>query len=140
VAILGADAHGRSQIKIWHQKFGNGDLSCQDGLRTGQPPLTLGPQLAAFVQKYPSVRVLAKHFLKSVSTIQEILRRELGLKIFSRCSTPHFMSPTQNVVCVEASTEMLRILHESEENHFEGLAIGDESWFQYSYPSSKMFA
>jgi hypothetical protein len=29
---------------------------------------------------------------------------------------------------------------ESEEKHFEGTARGDESWFQCSYPSSKMFA
>jgi hypothetical protein len=33
---------------------------------------------------------------------------------------------------------MLRILQESEENHFEGIATRDESWFQYSYPSSKV--
>jgi hypothetical protein len=43
---------------------------------------------------------------------------------------------------VEASTEMLRILHELEENHLKGLAAVDESWFRdsYFYPSSKMFA
>jgi hypothetical protein len=33
---------------------------------------------------------------------------------------------------------MLQILHESEENHFEGITTGGESWLQYSYPSSKM--
>jgi hypothetical protein len=53
---------------------------------------------------------------------------------------PRFLSPAQKVACVEASTEMLRILHELEENHFEGIAIDDESWSQYSAPSSKMFA
>jgi hypothetical protein len=35
---------------------------------------------------------------------------------------------------------MLRILHESEENFFEGIATGDEFWSQYSYPSSKIQA
>jgi hypothetical protein len=55
---------------------------------------------------------------------------------------PHFLSLAQNAARVEASTKMLRILHESEENHFEETATGYKSWFQYSYshPSSKIFA
>jgi hypothetical protein len=52
---------------------------------------------------------------------------------------PYYLSPAQKVGRVETSTEMLRILHESEESHFEGIATSDESWFQYSYPSSKVF-
>jgi hypothetical protein len=47
--------------------------------------------------------------------------------------------PLMNV-CFLTGTEMVRIRHESEENHFEGIATGDESWFQYSDPSAKMFA
>jgi hypothetical protein len=62
----------------------------------------------------------------------------LGMKKFSRGWVPHFLSPIQKGARVEASTEMLWILHESEENHFEGTATADESRFQYSYPFSKM--
>jgi hypothetical protein len=56
------------------------DLSCSDLSRAGQPPLTLGPQVEAFLQKYPfaSARIIAKHFLATVSTVKEILQRELG--------------------------------------------------------------
>jgi histone-lysine N-methyltransferase SETMAR len=142
VTTLGADAYSRSQIKIWLQKFKNGDLSCMDLPRPGRPLLTLGPQLDAFLQKYPfaSARELAHHFLTSVPTIKEILQRELGMKKFTRRWVPHFLSPAQKVARVEASTEMLRILHEAEENDFDGIATGDESWFRYHYPSSKMFA
>jgi transposase len=57
VATLGTDASGRSQIKTWIQKFRNGNLSCKDALRTGRPPLTLEPQLAAFLQKCPFASV-----------------------------------------------------------------------------------
>jgi hypothetical protein len=53
---------------------------------------------------------------------------------------PHFLSPAQKIARIEVLTEMLRILHESEESHFEVIATGDESCFQHSYPSSKMFA
>jgi hypothetical protein len=35
---------------------------------------------------------------------------------------------------------MLRILQGLEASQFEGIATGDESWFRYSYPSSRMFA
>jgi hypothetical protein len=35
---------------------------------------------------------------------------------------------------------MLPIPQESEANQFKGIQTGDESWFQYSFPSSKMFA
>jgi hypothetical protein len=56
--------------------------------------------------------------------------------------TATFSVPAQKVAHVEASTKMLRIRHESKENHLKGFATVDESWFHYSYfyPSSKMFA
>jgi hypothetical protein len=34
---------------------------------------------------------------------------------------------------------MLRILQESETNDLDGIATGDESWFQQTMVSSKMF-
>jgi hypothetical protein len=62
-------------------------------------------------------------------------------KILAALGAP-FSVPAQKVARVEASTEMLRILGKPEENHFEGIATGEESWFQYfyPYPSSKIFA
>jgi hypothetical protein len=48
-----------------------------------------------------------------------------------------FYVPAQKVARVEASTEMLRIPHESEENHVKGIATGDDRWLQCSYLSSK---
>jgi hypothetical protein len=80
--------------------------------------LTLRPQLAVFLQNYPfaSARILAQHFLMGVPTIKKSVQRELGLKNFARRWVPYFLSPAQKVARVEASTEMLRILHESEES------------------------
>jgi hypothetical protein len=104
--------------------------------------LTLGPQLEAFLQKYPfaSSRVLVQHFLMSVPTVKEILQRELGLKNSRGAGCPIFCPPAQKVSRAEVSTKMPQILRELEENHFEGIAAGDESWFQYSSPSPKTFA
>jgi histone-lysine N-methyltransferase SETMAR len=41
---------------------------------------------------------------------------------------------------VEASTELLQILNDLEVDSFDGMATGGESWFQYLYESSAMFA
>jgi hypothetical protein len=49
VATLGADGYGRSQVKIWPQKFRNGDLYYKDAPRPGRPALTMGPQLVVFL-------------------------------------------------------------------------------------------
>jgi hypothetical protein len=38
VITLGADAYGRSQIKIWFQKFRTGDLFCKDAHAPGGRP------------------------------------------------------------------------------------------------------
>jgi hypothetical protein len=59
--------------------------------------------------------------------MKEILQRELGLKKFSWRWVSHCLSPAQQVAPVEASTEMLRIIHESEMNHFDGTATSDET-------------
>jgi hypothetical protein len=56
------------------------------------------------MQKYPfaSARVIAQHFLTTVSTIRDILQRELGMRKFSLRWVPHFLSPAQKSACVEA--------------------------------------
>jgi hypothetical protein len=65
-----------------------------------------------------------------ISENQQVYLGEL--KRFAVLGAP-FISPAQKAACVETFIEMLRILHESEENHFEAIATGDESWFQYCY-------
>jgi hypothetical protein len=43
---------------------------------------------------------------------------------------PHSLSSPQKAARVEVSEAMMRILQESEANHFHGIATGDEFWFQ----------
>jgi hypothetical protein len=111
MSILGDDSYAVSQIKIWLQKSRNGDLSRKDSPRSGRLLFTLGPQLEAFMQKYPfaSARAIAQHFLTTVPTIKDILQRELGMREFSRRWVPRFLSPAQKVARVEASKTILRV-------------------------------
>jgi hypothetical protein len=72
--------------QIWLQRFRTGDLSCSDLICAGRPPLTLRPQVDAFLQKYlfASAGIITKHFLTTVSTIKTVPQRELGMKKFSQ--------------------------------------------------------
>jgi hypothetical protein len=92
VTILGTDVCGWSQIKIWLQKVTNGNWSCKDAPRTGLPPLTLTPQLAASLQKcsFACAQLLAQHLLTTAPTIKEILQRALELKNSRRAGCPIF--------------------------------------------------
>jgi histone-lysine N-methyltransferase SETMAR len=102
----------------------------------------LGPQVEAFLQKYPfaSAHTIAKHFLTTAFTVKEILQRELGMRKVSWRWIPHSLSDAQKVARIKAAKEMLRILEESETIDFNGIATGNESWFQHTTASSKMFA
>jgi hypothetical protein len=51
--ILGDDAYGLFQIKIWLQRLRTRNLSCSDLPRAVRPPLPVGAQFEAFPQKYP---------------------------------------------------------------------------------------
>jgi hypothetical protein len=100
----------------------------------------LGLQLEAFMQKYPfpSARGIVQHFFRTIPTIKDIPQRKLGMRKFSRRCVPHFISPAQS--CWRRSTKtILRVLQDVESNDFEGIAMGDESWFKYCYPFSIMF-
>jgi hypothetical protein len=100
---------------------------------TGSPRSESGSRGSetAFLQKdpYASARAIAKHFLTTVPRLKEILQRELGMRKFSRRGVAHSLSPVEKVGRVEASTEMFRILQESEANHFDAVAMDEESWF-----------
>jgi hypothetical protein len=73
-------AHRMSQIKIWLQRFRTEDLSCNDLTRAGPLPLTLGPQVEAFLQRYPfaSARIIAKHFVTTVFPVKKFFRENWG--------------------------------------------------------------
>jgi hypothetical protein len=117
INTLGDDPYGLSQIKIWLQRFRTEDLSCGDLPRAGRPPLTLRPQVDAFLHKYPfiSTRIIAKYFLTTASTVKDIHLRELGTRKFSRRWVPHSLSDAQKVGRVEAAKNV-KDLQESETN------------------------
>jgi hypothetical protein len=53
---------------------------------------------------------------------------------------PHTLSGPEKVKRVETSTELWQILNDLEADSFDGIAAGDELWFQYLYESSATLA
>jgi hypothetical protein len=64
LTTLRVDTYGQSQIKIWLQKFKNGDLSCKDAPRPGRPPLTLVHNLRDFLK---SILLPVSEYLRNIS-------------------------------------------------------------------------
>jgi hypothetical protein len=87
-----------------------------------------------FLDRYPfsSAKAISKHFRISPSTVKQILRRELGLKKFSRRSVPHLLSHYQKKSWVDARWKLLSLLGIYAAPNFKGIATGDESWFKCS--------
>jgi hypothetical protein len=86
-----------------------------------------------------STKVISGHFRISLLTVKEILRRDLGLKKFSRRWVTHLLSHSQKKLGVDASRKLLSLLGMDAEHNFEGIATGDESWFQYFSYSDSMY-
>jgi hypothetical protein len=103
MSTLRDDASGLSEIKIWLQPFRTGDLSRSDLIRAGRPPLTLGPHVEVFLQKYLFVNawIIAKHFLATASTVEEIHQGELRMRKFSRRWVLHSLSDAQKTARFE---------------------------------------
>jgi histone-lysine N-methyltransferase SETMAR len=139
---FGDSAISNSTVKRWIRKFKNGDFSCDDDSRPGRPLATLGPALQKFLDRYPfaSAKVISRHFRLSPPTVKEILMRELGLRKFSRRWVPHLLSDAQKEARIVECGKLLSMLAMYAEHDFEGIATGDESWFQYTSYSGSMFA
>jgi hypothetical protein len=84
--------------------------------------------------------MLSRHFTVCALTVKEVFARNLGLQKFTLRYVPHLISDPQKVTRVEASTELIQILNDFEADSFDGITTGDESWFQYLYESSAVFA
>jgi hypothetical protein len=140
--ILGSTADSENSVDNWVRPFVSGDTSCADLPRAGRPPTDLSEPFRMFLNDFPfaTARMMSRQFSAHPNIIKEILRRDLGLKKFARRLVPHQLNPSQKVQRVEAAKLLLQILQMLQPNAFDGIATGDESWFQYVDMSNSMFA
>jgi hypothetical protein len=80
------------------------------------------------------------HLNVSHSTVKDTLWRELGLRKFSRRSSPHQLYDREKKFRVKTSVGLLALQDQYSELQFEGIATGDESCACYFIESDSMFA
>jgi hypothetical protein len=122
--------------------FREGDTSCEDRNRSRRALAIGGGILSKLLSKSPfaSAKEIASHFYISVSTVKDILARELGPRKFTRRSVPHFLSERQKNERVSQSRLLLDLLERQHRADFNAIATGDESGFRYVYPARIMYA
>jgi hypothetical protein len=83
---LGTNAYSENLVQDWVAHFESGDISCEDISRGGRPLADLEELFCMFLQDYlfVSARMLSRHFGVWVTTVKDILARDLGLKKFTR--------------------------------------------------------
>jgi hypothetical protein len=141
-SVLRASVYSLSGMEKWVSRFKTGLPIGEDNPRPGRPPSDLGSSLAAFLLKFPfaSARQMSKHFHASLTTNKKILSRQLGPRKLSRRRVPHRLSDDQKAARVRDSRALLAILRRVQDNSFEGIPRGDESWFLYEYQTNSIFA
>jgi histone-lysine N-methyltransferase SETMAR len=139
---IGSTADSEDSVENWVRRFVSRDTSCVDLPRAGRPPTDLSEPLRNFLNDFPftTARMMSRQFSARPSTINEILRCDLGLKKFARRWILHQLNPSQKVQRVEAAKLLLQILQMFQPTTFDEIATGDESWFQYVYMSNSTFA
>jgi hypothetical protein len=139
---VGSIAYSEDSIENWVGRFVSAGTSCADLPRARRPPTDLSEPLRQFFHDFPfaTARMMSRQFSAHATTIKEILSRDLGLKKFARRRVPHQLNPSQKVQRVEAAKLLLQILQMQKPNAVDGIATGDESWFQSVYMSNSRFA
>jgi transposase len=109
---LGDLAMSLPGVKRWLRRFREGDTSCEDRNRAGEPLTNLRDVLSKFFSKYScaSAKNITSHFDISVSTVTDLLARELGLRKFTRRWTPHSLSERQKNERMTQSRLLLDVL------------------------------
>jgi hypothetical protein len=141
-SVLRASVYSLSAVERWVSQFKTRIPICEDNPRPGRLSSDLRSSLTAFLWEFPfaSARQMSKHFHASLTTNKEILSRQLGPRKFSRRWVPHRLSDDQKDARVRDSRALLAILRRLQDNSFEDIPRGDESWFLHEYQPNSIFA
>jgi hypothetical protein len=128
--------------KYWCRKFKAGDVSMDNRVRPGRPPIERSGAIMSLLSDEPSLsaRVLAVRLSSMHQTIKEFLVSDLGMRKFVRRWIPHDLSEANRRERVRKANLLLKEPRADEGNEFANTMTGDESWFCLSYQSDSMFA
>lgn len=127
---FGAEVVGRRTVYNWYQRFESGDFCVEDKTHTGRPAELDNDALRSLVEANPkvTVRELAAHFDKSISTIDSHLRA-LGKVSKLDMWIPHELSPVQRDQRAECCSQLLS--YRRTHAWLDSIITGDEKWVVY---------
>jgi hypothetical protein len=114
-----------------------------DNPRSGRPPQNdLADALRAMIQEFPftSCRHLCIHFRIAMTICLRVLHDVLQVKKSNLRWVPHSLDDAQKAERISLSTDLLRILKQSQKTGFANIITGDELWFYFEYPHQLVWA
>jgi histone-lysine N-methyltransferase SETMAR len=141
--VYDEDALAMPTIYKWHARFRDGRTELFDDPRSGRPRRSdLAEAISSMLEERPflSCKLLARHFRIAKATCSRILREDLALQKFTLRWVPHRLHSTQKQNRVTFSSALLEVLRREQQNNFDLVITGDESWFFVHYPNESVWA
>jgi histone-lysine N-methyltransferase SETMAR len=142
-SVYGDQALHLPTVFKWHARFRDGRTELGDDPRSGRPQKSdLAEAISVMLEERPftSCKFLARHFRIAKSTCTKILRKDLGLHKFNLRWVPHTLDETQKRNRVTLCSQLLTIFQQDQQNNFERIITGDESWFYLQYANESAWA
>jgi hypothetical protein len=137
------DAFAMLTICKWHTRFRDGRTELSDDPKSGGPRRSdLAEAISSMLEERPflACKLLARHFRIAKATCLRILREDLALQQFSLRWVPQRLDSTQKQNRVTFSRALLEVLRREQQNNFDHVITGDESWFFIDYPNESVWA
>jgi histone-lysine N-methyltransferase SETMAR len=142
-SVYHEDALAPTTIYKWHARFRDGRTELSDDPRSGRPRRSdLAEAISSLSEErsFLSCKLLARHFRIAKATCLRILREDLALQKFNLRWVPHRLDSTQKQNRVTFSRALLEVLRREQQNNFDHVITGDESWFSIHYPNKSVWA
>jgi transposase len=137
------DAFAPPTICKWHARFRDRRTELSDDPRSGKPRRSdLAEAISSMLEERPflSCKLLSRHFRIAKAMCSRISRKDLALQKFNLRWVPHRLDSTQKQNRVTFSRALLEVLRREQQNNFDHVITGDESWFFIHYPNESVWA
>jgi transposase len=130
-------------IYKWHARFRDRRTELSDDPRSGRPRRSdLAEAISSMLAERPflSCKLLVRQFRIAKATCLRILREDLALQKFNLRWVSHRPDSTQKQNRVTFSRALLEVLRREQQNNFDHVITGDESWFFVHHPNESVWA
>jgi transposase len=131
-SVYGTDALKYSTFSKWRLRFQDGSDDLFDFARSGRPSRNdLAARIQSLLQQFPfiSCKAFCRKLKIGKATCLRLLHDDLHLEKFNLCYVPHSLEDDQKRSRVELFRVLLQILEQDQQQKFEHILRGDESWF-----------